>query len=299
VSAPPAAAGHRTSEATAVDTKRAIITAAGESQRTLPLQTLVDRDGATKTGLRILVEEALAASIEEICVVIAPGDEPAYAAAAGPHRKRLRFVVQERPAGYGHAVHCARDFARDEPFLLMVGDHLYVSRVEKRCAQQLVELASAERCAVSAVQPTHESKLPYYGTVGGHRVANRKGLYEVAQVIEKPTPTEAEQKLLVSGLRSGHYLCFFGMHVLTPLVMELLGQALRETDGHRSVPLTPALAALASRERYLAHEVHGSRYDIGLTYGLLSAQLALALSGRDRDEVLSLLVELLATRTPC
>ncbi|HVO17905.1 MAG TPA: sugar phosphate nucleotidyltransferase [Anaeromyxobacter sp.] len=282
-----------------MDTKRAIITAAGESQRTLPLQTLVDQDGETKSALRILVEEALSARIEEICVVVAAGDEAAYATAAGPHRGRLRFVVQERPAGYGHAVHCARDFARGEPFLLMVGDHLYVSRAEKRCAQQLVEVARAERCAVSTVQPTHESKLPYYGTVGGHRVANRQGLYEITQVIEKPTPTEAEQKLLVPGLRAGHYLCFFGMHVLSPLLMELLGQALREADGQRSVPLTPSLATLASRERYLAHEVLGSRYDIGLTYGLLSAQLALALSGHDRDQVLSLLVELLATRTPC
>ncbi|HET6437957.1 MAG TPA: sugar phosphate nucleotidyltransferase [Anaeromyxobacter sp.] len=280
-----------------MDIKRAIITAAGESQRTLPLQTLVDRDGETKAALRILIEEVLAARIEEICVVLSPGDQAAYAAAAGPHRNRLHFVVQARPAGYGHAVHCARDFAQGEPFLLMVGDHLYVSRAEERCARQLVEVASAERCTVSAVQPTHESKLPYYGTVGGHLVANRKGLYEVTQVIEKPTPTEAEQKLLVPGLRSGHYLCFFGMHVLSPLVMDLLDQASREADG-RSVPLTPSLAALAGRERYLAHEVHGSRYDIGLTYGLLSAQLALALSGRDRDEVLALLVELLA-RAQC
>jgi UTP--glucose-1-phosphate uridylyltransferase len=282
-----------------VETQRAIITAAGDSQRTLPLQTLVDRDGQPKTALRILIEEVLAARIEEICVVVAPGDEAAYAAAAGPHAKRLRFVVQEKPAGYGHAVHCAREFAGGAPFLLMVGDHLYVSGTEKRCAQQLVEVARAERCAVSAVQPTHESKLPYYGTVGGQRVAGRKGLYEISQVLEKPTPTEAEQKLLVPGLRAGHYLCFFGMHVLSPLVMDLLGEALREADGRRSVPLTPSLAKLAARERCLALELAGSRYDMGLTYGLLQAQLALGLAGQDRDEVLTMLVELLAARARC
>lgn len=282
-----------------METKRAIITAAGESQRTLPLQTLVDRDGETKTALRILIEEALAARIEEICLIVARGDEGAYAAAAGPHAKRLHFVVQERPAGYGHAVHCARDFAGGEPFLLMVGDHLYVSGDERRCAGQIVDVATAERCAVSAVQPTHESKLPFYGAVGGQRVANRQGLYEISQVIEKPTPTEAEQKLLVPGLRAGHYLCFFGLHVLSPLVMDLLGEALREANGRQSVPLTPSLAKLASRERYLATELPGTRYDMGITYGLLSAQLALALSGHDRDEVLSMLVELLAARARC
>ena len=62
-----------------MEIKKAIITAAGKSQRTLPLQTLVDRDGVTKTALRILVEEILASGIDEICVVICPGDQTAYA----------------------------------------------------------------------------------------------------------------------------------------------------------------------------------------------------------------------------
>ena len=60
------------------------------------------------------------------------------------------------------------------------------------------------------------------------------------------------------------------------------------------VHLSDALAALAARERYLACELAGLRHDIGARYGLLQAQLALALEGRDRDEVLTLLVDLLA-----
>jgi len=278
-----------------VEIKKAIITAAGQSQRTLPLQTLVDRDGATKTALRILIEEILAAGIDEICVVTCPGDEAAYAAAAGGQSSRLRFVEQHAARGYGHAVFCAREFAGSAPFLLLVGDHLYVSGGKKRAAQQLVEIAGAENCAVSAVHATHESKLPYYGTVGGRLVAGRKGLYEVSEVIEKPTPTEAEQKLIVPGLRAGHYLCFFGMHVLTPAVMELLGEEIHHAGSH-NVHLTTALAKLAKKERYLASELKGHRYDIGVKYGLLTAQLALALDGQDRNEVLSGLVELLAGR---
>jgi UTP--glucose-1-phosphate uridylyltransferase len=278
-----------------VEIKKAIITAAGQSQRTLPLQTLVDRDGTTKTALRILVEEVLAAGIEEICVVTCPGDQAAYAAAAGGQGGRLRFIEQRGALGYGHAVCCAREFAGGGPFLLLVGDHLYVSGGKKRAAQQLVEIARAENSAVSAVQATHESKLPYYGTVGGRLVAGRKGLYEVSEVLEKPTPTEAEQRLIVPGLRAGHYLCFFGMHVLTPAVMELLAEEVARS-GKRGVHLTTALAKLAKRERYVACELHGRRYDIGVKYGLLTAQLALALDGEDRDEVLSGLLELLARR---
>jgi len=280
-----------------VEIKKAVITAAGKNQRTLPLQTLVDRDGTAKTALRIIIEEIHSAGIEQVCVVVCPGDQAAYAAAAGPagREARLQFVEQTEALGYGHAVACARGFVGAEPFLLLVGDHLYVSGDQKRCAHQLVAIARAEHCAVSAVQATHESKLPYYGAVGGRLVAGRKGLYEIAEVLEKPTPTEAEQRLIVPGLRAGHYLCFFGMHVLTASVMTLLESEIGRAGG-RATSLTSALAALAERERYLACELHGRRYDIGVKYGLLTAQLALALEGQDRDEVLSGLVDLLARR---
>ncbi len=275
---------------------KAVITAAGKNQRALPLQTLVDRDGVQKSALQIIIEESLGAGIEEICVVICPGDSDAYFAAAGPHRSRLSLVEQSSPQGYGHALQCARSFVGREPFLHLVSDHLFVSAGAKRCAQQLVEMATAEQCAVSAVQATREDKLPYYGTVGGRLVPNRQHLYQVENVIEKPTPTEAEQKLLVPGLRAGHYLCFFGMHVLTPMVMEILGELVDQSNGRERVQLSPALARLATRERYLALELAGTRYNLDVKYGLLIAQLALALSGSDRDELLTQLVELLAAR---
>jgi UTP--glucose-1-phosphate uridylyltransferase len=279
-----------------MDIKKAVITAAAQSQATLPLQTLVDRDGTEKPALRILLEEILSAGVEEICLVIRPGDAAAYRSAAGPHAGRLQFAEQPAPRGYGHAVHCAHEFTSAAPFLLLVCDHLYVARGSEGCARQLVTIAGAERCAVSAVQPTHESKLPYYGTVGGRLVGNRPGLYQVDSLAEKPTPTEAEQKLLVPGLRAGYYLCFFGLHVLTRSVMESLATHIAAAEPSQSIPLTPALTQLIGRERYLAAELQGRRYDIGVKYGLLTAQLALGLAGQDREEVLSLLVELMASR---
>jgi UTP--glucose-1-phosphate uridylyltransferase len=279
-----------------VNVRKAVITAAGRDQRQLPLQTLVDRDGRTKAALTILLEEVLHAGIEEIGVVICPGDEPAYAAAAGPHRNRLRFLEQTQPLGYGHAVLSAHPFTGGDPFLLLVGDHLYVAKGPKSCARQLLEIAATEACALSAVQPTHESKLPYYGAVGARRLPGKSGLYQVDEVLEKPTPTVAEQKLIVPGLRAGHYLCFFGMHVLTATVMDVLEEMVRDARGAERVHLTHALARTAARERYLACELQGRRYDIGVKYGLLTAQLALALSGPDRDEVLTHLVELLAQK---
>ena len=275
---------------------KAVITAAGKGQRNLPLQTLIDRDGAEKSVLSIIVEEVLRANVEEICIVIRPGDESAYAEVAGDHAGRLLFVQQPVPLGYGHAIYCARDFIGRTPFLHLVGDHLYVSRTDEGCAQHLTRIAEREACAVSAVQETRENLLPYYGAIGGQRIAGRPDLYQINTVIEKPTPTEAEQRLIMPGLRAGHYLCFFGMHVLTPTVIDILGELVEKAGEKGGVWLGNALAILAGREQYLGLKKSDWRYDIGVRYGLLIAQLALALSGQDRDQVLTRLLELLALR---
>jgi len=277
--------------------RKAVITAAGPRQERLPLQRVVDLDGSEKTALQIVVEEVLSAGVEEICIVVRDGSQEAYREAAGEHARSLVFVEQPVPRGYGEALHRAAKFVGDEPFVHLVSDHLYVSRQPQRCAEQLVRAACEEQSAVSAVQPTRESMLQYYGAVGGSPVAGKPGFYQIESVLEKPTPTTAEQHLIVPGLRAGHYLCLFGMHVLTPAVMDLLGQtiaAARSDSG--PIMLSPALAQLAQRERYLALELDGARYNIGVKYGVFTAQLALALNGRDRDEVLTRLVELLSAR---
>ncbi|MGO8785915.1 MAG: sugar phosphate nucleotidyltransferase [Terriglobia bacterium] len=274
--------------------RKAVITAASGNQRALPLQTLI-QDGAEKSVLNILIEQALSASIGEICVVVWPGDEARYAQAAGNLAGTVRFVPQQHPPrGYGHAIYCAREFVGQEPFLHMVGDHLYVSTA-KPGVQRLVELAEAESCSASGVQPTRESLLSRFGAVAGRRMSGRTGVYRVETVIEKPTPTEAEQRLMVPGIRAGYYLCFFGIHVFTPTVMDLLGRMVAD-EPSSVLALSAALAELARQEQYLALEDTGRRYDLGARYGLLTAQIALALNGRDRDEVLTHLLELLAER---
>lgn len=274
---------------------KAVITAAGTKQRNLPLQTIIDRDGTEKSVLEVIVEEVLRAGVEEICVVVQPGDEDAYVAVAG-HAGRLTFVSQLKPLGYGHAIYTAREFVGNNAFLHLVGDHLYVSRSNKGCAQHLVEVAQAEACAVSAVQSTRETKLPFYGVVGGKRLPGVADLYQVETVLEKPTPTTAEQHLMVPGLRAGHYLCFFGMHVITPAIFDILEKQINLAGDKGGVTLSAALNELAGREKYLALQKHDWRYDVGVKYGLLTAQLALSLNGQDRDEVLATLLELLALR---
>lgn len=269
--------------------RKAVITAAGRNQRALPLQTIIDQDGNEKSILCTMLDQATGAGIEEVCVVVWPGDEAAYTQAAGSHAGAVRFIAQPEPLGYANAIVCARGFTGGGPFLHIVGDHLYVSG-NTPSVQRIVELAATEECAISGVQPTRESLLYRFGAVAGRRMPERPGLYRVDTVAEKPTLTFAEQHLMVPGLRAGYYLCFFGIHVLTPTVMDLLQRNPQGT-------LSDALSELARHEQYLAlRDDEGRRYDLGARYGLLIAQLALALNGGDRAQVLSQIVDLLADR---
>jgi UTP--glucose-1-phosphate uridylyltransferase len=164
--------------------RRAVITAAARGERLYPVADtiqkamlpVVDLDGLHKPVIQIIAEEAFSSGIEEICVVCAPGDGERYVSAFTSLRdnlvksykgsdwatqqadkidyllSRLQFAEQAEALGYGHAVYCARDFVQGEPFLLLLGDYLYVSAVAgQRCAAQLVALATQQECSVSAV----------------------------------------------------------------------------------------------------------------------------------------------------
>ncbi len=274
---------------------RALITAASPVQQTLPLQRLVDSDGISKTLLQIIVSEAVHAGISEVVIVVAPHMAEAYRSAITDIHADIRFVEQTHPRGYGHAVLQARHAMAQEPFLHLVGDHIYIADTSRNCAQQVVDLATQEACAVSAVQSSREHLLPFYGVIGGRPVPGRAQVYTIDRVIEKPTPTQAEQHLLVPGLRAGHYLCQFGMHVLTPTIFDLLAKEYALYPDN-ALQLSPALNQLAQQERCLALAHIGRRYDTGAKYGLLTAQLALGLHGNERDEVMATLVELLMHR---
>lgn len=267
---------------------KAVITAAGPAQRHLPLQAVTSRSGASQTALQVLLDEVFASGITSAAVVVAAGDTDAYRKAAGPHAEQVTFIEQAKPAGYGDAICRAKDFIGGDPFLLMVSDHLYLSHTGNSCISQLLKTAETNACSVSAVQATHESKLPLYGAVGGVKVPQATGLYEIRNVIEKPSPTLAEQHLTIPGLRAAQYLCFFGMHALSPKFIGILSDGVEKG-------VSPTLGKLAKAERCLAYEIQGRRFNLDEENGLLIAQLALALDGPHRDGVLVSLLELLAT----
>lgn len=266
---------------------KAVITAGAPAQRHLLHQTLATPDNRRRTIGEFLLE-MLAEDVDEIGFIIPPGDRPHFQNLLNAAGQRVTLIEQTARAGYANAVLQARQFVGDAPFLHLVGDHFYLadSGPASGLIAELVRIYEAEKASVSAVVATRESQLPYFGAIGGPAI--RAKVYQVETVLEKPTPTEAEQRLAAPGLRQGHYLCFFGIHIFTPAMFEILA-SLGPGQG-----LSDALQILARRERYLAAIAPGRRFDIGSKYGLLQAQLALGLAGSDREEILSLLLELTA-----
>ena len=188
----------------------------------------------------------------------------------------------------------AREFTGGDPFALLVGDHVYLSHESDSCVAQLLKAAAGHDGCTSAVEATHESQLHLYGTIGGQRVPSSHSMLEVNAIVEKPTPTLAEQELIIPGLRAGNYYCFFGMHALTSAVMEHLDGEIANLRNGEMLGLSGTLAHLARSEKYLAVELAGQRFNIGERYGLLRAQVSLALAGPHRDEVLTSLIEITA-----
>lgn len=309
--------------------RKAVITAAGRGTRQYPATAavqkemfpLVDRDGLTKPVIQIIGEEAIDSGIEEICIVTQPGGERAYreyfrrlddemlkvfrgkdwairaSEKLGEFGERLYFAEQRTQDGFGHAVFQARKFVDGEPFLLLLGDHIYVSDVQDRCARQLIRVYEQYKLdTVSGVQPTLERMLHLFGTIKGTPIDPAKGIYKADLIIEKPTVEVAREKLATPGLHAGNYLCHFGMHVFSPRIFDSLEYLIKNNLREKGeIQLTAAQEHLRQNcDKYWAVCCQGQRYDTGVPFGLMETQLGLALNGVHRTEMCESIARILA-----
>src|SRR5512133_1700405 len=275
----------------AVKYAKAIIPIAGPRHRDLPLQQITTGDGVIRHVVTLHVEELLAANIEQVALIVRPGTEILFQDLKTRFGSSLVLIQQPEARGFGDAVLCAETWVDGEAFVLGVCDHIFVTHSNESCTRQLLDVAAREDCSVSGVQVTGESQLPYFGVIGGHRVRGLDHLYEVATVLEKPTPTVAEQQCVVPGLRQGTYLAFFGVHALTSSIFRYLRATQQQLKPGESLGVSESLDLMLKHEKYLAFEVRGHRIDLEGPFGLLRAQLGLALHGANREDVLRLMLE--------
>ncbi|MGD0463131.1 MAG: sugar phosphate nucleotidyltransferase [Tepidisphaeraceae bacterium] len=311
--------------------RKAVITAAGRGTRQYPASTavqkemfpLVDRDGLTKPIIQIIGEEAIDSGIEAICIITQPGEENQYreyfrrldnsmvksfrgkdwalleSEKLEAFGERLHFAEQHTPEGFGHAVYQAKEFVGDDPFLLLLGDHVYISDIKDRCARQLVNVYERNTLeAVTGVQPTLERLLHMFGVIRGEAIEAQRGIYKVKLIVEKPSIELAREKLVTPGQPAGNYLAHFGMHVFSPRIFDSLEYLIKNNLREKNeIQLTAAQEHLRQHtDQYWCVVTQGQRYDTGIPYGLMETQLALALSGIHRAEICEAIARLLATQ---
>jgi len=275
--------------------RRALIPAAGFGTRLFPatkatkkeLFPIVDRDGIAKPAILLIVEEALRAGIEQVIIVVQEHDLDAfrtlfneqitienfnklprqsqeYARSILEMGHRVTFVIQETQQGFGHAVYCAREAIGDEPFLLMLGDHIYRSYGETSCAEQLINAYQQHAMSVLGLRQTPEGQIANFGTVTGVWLEENH-LLSITEFAEKPTVDYARNSLQVRGLPEGTYLTVFGQYIIQPKLFDFLEEDISNNVRERGeFQLTSALDRLRQQDGFLGLMIDGQRYDFGL-----------------------------------
>jgi UTP-glucose-1-phosphate uridylyltransferase/mevalonate kinase len=275
--------------------RKAVIPAAGFGTRLFPaskatkkeLFPIVDRDGIAKPAILLIVEEALDAGIEEVVIIVQDADLDEfnsffngqitienynklprqfqeYSRRILDMGRRIKFVVQTAQEGFGHAVYSAFEAVGNEPFLLMLGDHIYRSTGESSCARQLMDAYQKHSTSILGLRLTPEEQIGNFGTVTGVWVKDESVL-NVTEFSEKPNLDYARTNLRVPGLPDNEYLTVFGQYIIKPILFEFLREHIDNNVRERGeFQLTSALDRLRQEDGFLGLMIEGKRYDIGL-----------------------------------
>ncbi|KAL1507244.1 hypothetical protein AB1Y20_008093 [Prymnesium parvum] len=277
---------------------QALIPAASFSHQLFPaskalppaLFPILDADGFLKPAILLLVEEALDAGLHRVVIVVSPAHKAGfeaifhkpsdtavynslpprlqqYADKIYEYGARVTLVVQEEQLGLGHAVLSAQGALKPEPFVLMLGDHLYHSShpSSTSCTKQLID--AFQGVSIMALKKTAEAELSHFGCATGTwqvlRDAPNNCRLAISSLVEKPTVEYARANLTVAGLHEGEYLTAFGLYIISErAIFDHLKQVEAASAG-KVVHLSPALDELRVDHGLQGYLLQGNRYDIG------------------------------------
>lgn len=275
--------------------RKAVIPAAGFGTRLFPaskamkkeLFPIIDRSGRAKPAMMAIVEEAVNAGIEEVCLIVQRGDtelfesffkspppiehfnklskeNQAYCDYLIELGSRVTLITQEVQEGLGHAVYCAHDWVGNEPFLLMLGDHLYASDEANSCTKQVLKAYEQAGLSVVGLKETPIEELSNFGCVTG--IWKEEGsMLSVTEFYEKPDTEYAMEHLHVDGMEADYFLTVFGIYVIQPQIFEFLEQNIEHNLRERGeFQLTSCLDDLRKADGFSGYVVKGRRFDIGI-----------------------------------
>ncbi|MCR5059888.1 MAG: hypothetical protein K6A80_02530 [Saccharofermentans sp.] len=274
--------------------RRAVIPIAGFGLRLFPATKCIkkcfmpvpDRDGIIKPALMIMLEQLVDAGIEEIALVIGRDDLSFFESFFGPVsediyrslpqgsrdcertiqrlRGKISYIFQDERKGFGHAVWLAREFANEEPVLLLLGDFLYRSDNGVNCCRQVIDAFSGIGKPIVAIAETPLDRVSNYGILHGEWSEEGK-IMTVDSMVEKPDPEYASECLGVpDSSGKDKYYSTFGQYILTSDVFAELDSEIKQHDAEEGeVGLTAALDRIAKDKGLTGFVPDGRSYDFG------------------------------------
>lgn len=266
--------------------KKAVIPAAGFGTRMLPITSVVPKELLPVCGKPVIqhvVQEAAAAGIKEVILVLSEGKE-AVAEYFRPDKKltdhllkngkhaelqqleriwdlvKVTVVYQKEQLGLGHAVLCAKDAVGDSAFAVMLGDSIITTDDCVSYTKQLTDAFEKYDRSVVGVEQVDACLTSRYGIFEGSEFED--GVMVGKRVIEKPTADQTDSRM-----------AFCARYIFKPSIFQYLEQT---TAGvQNEIQLTDAMQAMLAAEGLNAFELQGERYDVGDPKGLLYANLSL------------------------
>ncbi len=274
----------------AMKIKKAIIPAAGLGTRFLPATKSQPKEMlpiVDKPTIQYIVEEAVNSGIEDIIIVTGRNkrsiedhfdrsielemvlsqkgqDDLLKIAKDVSELANIHYIRQKEPRGLGHAVLTAKNFIGNEPFAVLLGDDIVVSK--QPCLSQMMDVFNEYKTSILGVQRVSDDAVSKYGIVKCKNIEGR--IYKVQDMVEKPNKKDAPSNIAI-----------LGRYIITPSIFKYL-----ETQGEGAggeIQLTDALRRLAADEAMYAYDFKGKRYDVGNVEGYLEASVEFALRRED------------------
>ncbi len=266
--------------------KKAIIPAAGLGTRFLPATKAQPKEMLPimdKPTIQYIIEEAVEAGIQDIIIVTGRNKrsiedhfdrsiELELELERGAKLEMLdmvkeisemaniHYIRQKEPRGLGHAILAARHFIGDEPFAVLLGDDVVVSK--QPCLGQMLDVFREYQTSILGVQTVAREVVDKYGIIAGKQVDDR--VYKVTDMVEKPSLEEAPSNVAV-----------LGRYIITPEIFRFLET--QDAGRGGEIQLTDALKRLAKEQAMYAYDFKGHRYDVGTKAGFIQANIEFAL----------------------
>jgi UTP-glucose-1-phosphate uridylyltransferase len=177
--------------------------------------------------------------------------------------KKLKYVYQQEKLGLGQAVSLCKNFANNEPVLLVLGDQIYKTTNRKNCTEQIIDSFEKTGQLTVSVCEIEKKEVSKYGILSG-TIKGNDNYFFVDKMVEKPEESIAEEKYYTTSKKQKKYYAVFGEYILTEDVFNILDKHIKNNQKENGeFQITSALDEARALNGMVAYITDGQMLDVG------------------------------------